>query len=135
MKWKAPLSVCVFCFSVSAVPLINKAVFSGAAPFPYPIATAFLQLGAVAVVLVAVSAARAARGGGGSWIGGPNFAWKLRFTGPVGFLFGIKYGITNWGLQLVPIGVHVLLQSTDLIWTCIFAWFINREERPLTEYS
>lgn len=53
--------------------------------------------------------------------------YKLRHAAPVGIIFGLKYGITNWGLQLVPTGTHLLLQSTDLVWTLIFARICNDE--------
>eukprot|EP00913_Durusdinium_trenchii_P018340 g17228.t1 len=64
-----------------------------------------------------------------SWIFGPHFAYKLRHVAPVGILFGLKYGITNWGLQLVPVGIHLLLQSTDVIWTILLAAVVNHEDR------
>jgi drug/metabolite transporter (DMT)-like permease len=132
VHWKIPASVVIYSLSVSLVPIINKEVFSGVETYPYPLATAFLQLGAVAAVLVAASTARARPSE--SWIGGPHLLFKLRHVGPVGFLFGLKYSVTNLGLELVPIGVHVLLQSSDVVWTCLFAWCINRERRRPTEY-
>ena len=66
-------------------------------------ASAARRLGAVALVLIGVSAAR--RKPGLPWIGGPHLMFKLRHVGPVGFLFGLKYSVTNWGLALVPIGL------------------------------
>ena len=35
----------------------------------------------------------------------PSNRLVRREVAPVGVLFGLKYGITNWGLQLVPVGV------------------------------
>ena len=35
--------------------------------------------------------------------------------------------MTNLGLHLVPAPTHLLLQSTDLVWTVLSAWFINGE--------
>eukprot|EP00927_Polykrikos_kofoidii_P050339 TRINITY_DN44251_c0_g1_i1.p1 TRINITY_DN44251_c0_g1~~TRINITY_DN44251_c0_g1_i1.p1 ORF type:complete len:377 (-),score=49.96 TRINITY_DN44251_c0_g1_i1:109-1218(-) len=137
---KIGISVMIYCLSVSAVPIYNKMIFSGtvcwsgscARKFPYPIATAFLQLGFVAFGLGVASVllhfrSPRARASGSSWIFGPHFNYKLRHIAPVGFSFGVKYGITNWGLSLVPTGKHLLLQSTDLVWTVIFARFINDE--------
>jgi hypothetical protein len=68
-----------------------------------------------------------------SWVFGPHFFYKLRHIAPVGVLFGIKYGITNWGLALVPTAKHLLLQSTDLVWTVIFARIINKERLGFLE--
>lgn len=62
-----------------------------------------------------------------SHIFGPNFLWKLYIIFPVGFLFGLKLAIMNLGLHLIPTPTHLLLQSTDIIWTVLGAWFINGE--------
>lgn len=59
--------------------------------------------------------------------------YKLRHIGPVGILFGLKYGVTNWGLQMIPVGMHLLLQSTDIIWTIFLAEFVNGEDLGLVE--
>jgi hypothetical protein len=143
---KVALSVVIYCLSVAAVPIYNKKIFSGTIcpsgrclkSFPYPITTAFLQLGFVSVVLAFASivshvSSRRSRAEGRSWIFGPHFGYKLRHIAPVGVLFGVKYGITNWGLALVPTAKHLLLQSTDLVWTIIFARFINKERLGVFE--
>jgi len=44
-------------------------------------------------------------------------------------LFGLKLGLTNYGLKLVPAGIHLLLQSSSLFWTMVFS-FICIKERP-----
>lgn len=62
-----------------------------------------------------------------SCIFGPNFLWKLYIIFPVGFLFGLKKAVMNLGLHLIPTPTHLLLQSTDIIWTVLGAWFINGE--------
>lgn len=90
--------------------------WSGSSPSPY-------------LTCLAASAARKALGGGGtelaegqpgsrpapepSWVFGPHLAYKLWAVGPVGILFGLKYGVTNWGLHLVPTGTHLLLQVSN----------------------
>lgn len=143
---KVAFSVVIYCLSVSAVPIYNKKVFSGnvcwsggcAKSFPFPITTAFLQLGFVSLVLAIMSiighiCSPRSRASGCSWIFGPHFGYKLRHIAPVGVLFGIKYGITNWGLALVPTAKHLLLQATDLVWTCIFARIINKEHLGAVE--
>jgi len=132
---KLTISVVIYCVSVSAVPIYNKNVFDGTfgvKKFPFPIATAFLQLGCVALTCIILEVGRhlfpsRVQTEGKSWIFGPHFLYKMRHTAPVGLLFGIKYGITNWGLHLVPTSTHVLLQSTDLFWTVAFARIINKE--------
>lgn len=143
---KVGVSVVIYCLSVSAVPIYNKEVFTGGVgshgvglkKFPYPIATAFLQLGLVAVVLglanvIGHFAARRKSGSGASWLFGPHFFYKLQHVAPVGLLFGLKYGLTNWGLQLLPTGTHLLLQSTDLIWTVVTARVWNKEKLGVVE--
>lgn len=62
-----------------------------------------------------------------SWIFGPDLWYKMRITMPIGTLFGAKYAVTNWGLKLVPLAPHLLLQATDLMFTVVFAHMINRE--------
>mmetsp|Transcript_32131 Transcript_32131/g.81519 ORF Transcript_32131/g.81519 Transcript_32131/m.81519 type:complete len:444 (+) Transcript_32131:128-1459(+) len=147
---KIGISIVVYCLSVSAVPIYNKFVFSGVSGpnaiglssqqglknYPFPIATAFLQLFSVAVVLAFVCIIRhiCCRRQGKSWLFGPHFRYKLRHIAPVGLLFGLKYGITNWGLQLVPVGMHLLLQSSDLMWTVLTARLLNRETAGVLEY-
>lgn len=129
------MSASVFFFSVSLVPILNKRVFLGnehVQKFPYPVAMAFLQLGAVSLVLGAVDLALQCLRCGGltlqAWPNRPHLAYKLRHAGPVGVCFGLKYAVTNWGLQLVPTATHLLLQATDLLWTVAFARLINKEQ-------
>lgn len=137
LNLKIALSILVFWLSVSAVPIYNNLVFShgvgsntgGLRPFPYPIATAFLQLAFVAVVLIIANVLGHFTGRKeDSWIFGPHFRYKLSHVAPVGFLFGFKYGATNMGLNLVPVGVHLLLQSTDVVWTVLLARIVNKEK-------
>jgi len=132
-------SIGIFFLSVSFVPIYNKKVFSGGTGiqrFPYPLATAFLQLGFVAVCLALANIAvhllcrttcLRTTDEGHSWLLGPHFGYKLRYVAPVGICFGLKYAVTNWGLQLVPTGTHLLLQATDLFWTVTFAHCLNSE--------
>ena len=62
-----------------------------------------------------------------SWILDEHFLWKMKWCTPIGILFGLKYGVTNLGLHLLPAPTHLLLQSTDLVWTVLGAWIINNE--------
>ena len=112
-RLKVDIATLIFCLSVSAVPIYNKLVFAegvcdGKAclrKYPYPMATAFLQLSLVSLVLTFANICghvwdRSAA----SWIFGEHMQYKLRHIGPVGILFGLKYGVTNWGLQMIPVG-------------------------------
>mmetsp|Transcript_44951 Transcript_44951/g.106745 ORF Transcript_44951/g.106745 Transcript_44951/m.106745 type:complete len:410 (+) Transcript_44951:93-1322(+) len=149
-RWSAKvvIGIVVFCATVSAVPLCSKLVFQGssgasAVPrFPYPLATAFLQLSFTSCILAmgnvghhlcstfcqaeSVSSRRSRTQP--SWLLGPHLFYKLRHIMPAGLMFGLKFAITNWGLQKVPAPTHLLLQSTDLLWTLIFARVVNREK-------
>mmetsp|Transcript_83486 Transcript_83486/g.150622 ORF Transcript_83486/g.150622 Transcript_83486/m.150622 type:complete len:371 (-) Transcript_83486:113-1225(-) len=133
---KVACSVAVFCLSVSAIPIYNKLVFSrgvqeeegGLRRYPFPAATAFLQLSLISVVLCIVNiGGHFSSKRDSSWLFGPHFWYKVRHVAPVGLLFGLKYGVTNWGLQLVPVGIHLLLQSTDVLWTVLTARVLNQE--------
>ena len=129
-------SIFVFWLFCSIIPVYNKFFFQK--PFyPYPVATAGIQLGFVSALLAVlnifqhlVSSRRtesAVAGASRSWILGPHFLWKIQWCFPIGALFGMKYGITNLGLHLVPAPTHLLLQSTDLVWTVLGAYIINAE--------
>lgn len=149
---KIAASVVIYCISVSAIPIFNKLVFSGGlgvSKFPYPVATAFLQLGVVGITLCMFSVAMhlyrscihrcrndlqpAVLTKSQSWVFGPEFSYKFRHAAPIGALFGLKYGITNLGLHLVPTGTHLLLQTTDLVWTLLLARLINKEKLGVSE--
>lgn len=129
-------SIFLFWLTVSLIPVYNKFFFSKKY-YPFPIATAGIQLGCVsaslAIILYLQRYLRGRRfdsdGREESWIFGPHLLWKFKAVFPVGFLFGIKYGVTNLGLHLVPAPTHLLLQATDLIWATLGAYFINGE-RP-----
>ncbi|CAB9517513.1 expressed unknown protein [Seminavis robusta] len=184
-------SVFVYWLFVSLIPVYNKFFFQKSL-YPYPIATAGIQLGVVAILLGILNTlqhcyrqhiARTSRipstststnheaGDGNpmnlrtyyqsipeqpstvgisvdssttttsdttinnedSWIGGPHLLWKLKWVTPIGFLFGLKYGVTNLGLHLVAAPTHLLLQATDLVWTVLSAWLINRERLNAVE--
>ena len=125
-------STIIYWTSVSLIPVYNKHFFQKSL-YPYPVATAGIQLGVVSILLAVlnivqhiVSSNRNTYNSSGSlviasrersWIFGPHFLWKIKWCFPIGCLFGLKYGITNLGLDLVPAPTHLLLQSTDLVWT------------------
>jgi hypothetical protein len=145
-------SVLIYWIFVSLIPVYNKFFFQKSL-FPYPVATAGIQLGVVSLMLALISTLQqfccwplnlgtlqrqrqddaeyqvlqqqpqVQR----SWILGPHLFWKVKWCFPIGFLFGVKYGVTNLGLHLVSAPTHLLLQSTDLVWTVLGAWLINGE--------
>lgn len=149
-------SIFVFWTTVSIIPVYNKFFFQKSL-YPYPVATAGIQLGIVSILLAVlnifqhlVSSRRKERSRSGSissssagsleaagasrsWILGPHFLWKVKWCFPIGALFGMKYGITNLGLHLVPAPTHLLLQSTDLVWTVLGAYYINAEVVSVVE--
>ena len=137
-------SIFVFWSFVSIIPVYNKFFFRKSL-FPYPIATAGIQLSFVSILLAALnivqhlfysSRIENSRGQGNatrSWILGPHLLWKVKWCFPIGALFGMKYGITNLGLDLVPAPTHLLLQSTDLVWTVLWAYIINKEVVSIVE--
>eukprot|EP00934_Nitzschia_sp_Nitz4_P008024 Nitzschia sp. Nitz4//scaffold217_size45653//35596//37428//NITZ4_007228-RA/size45653-augustus-gene-0.10-mRNA-1//-1//CDS//3329542249//8014//frame0 len=193
---RVAVSVAIYWIFVSIIPIYNKYFFHPSY-YPYPIATAGVQLGMVALLLaflnvsyhmifVSVKAKSKCRtchratngvntttmdrksttvqGSSGSedscrvlmsshdddedaiaashhrgvelsWIFGPGIVYKLQWTVPIGFLFGLKYGVTNLGLAMLPAPTHLLLQSTDLIWTCAAAWFIKDERLSPIGYA
>ncbi|CAL1146875.1 unnamed protein product [Cladocopium goreaui] len=96
-------------------------------------ATAFLQLSLVSLVLTAANIVGHLWEPDQSWIFGPHPLYKLRHVGPVGLLFGFKYGVTNWGLQILPVGMHLLLQSTEIVWAIILAEYVNGEDLGVVE--
>ena len=111
-RLKVAFATLIFCLSVSAVPIYNKLVFAEGLcdgktclrKFPFPMATAFLQLSLVSLILAVTNIVGHFWEREQSWIFGPHSMYKLRHIGPVGLLFGFKYGVTNWGLQIVPVG-------------------------------
>jgi len=123
------VSIFVFWSFVSIIPVYNKFFFQKSL-YPYPIATAGIQLGFVSILLAGLNILQhqvSSNDTTRSWILGPHLLWKIKWCFPIGALFGLKYGVTNLGLHLVPAPTHLLLQSTDLVWTVVGAYFINAE--------
>eukprot|EP00934_Nitzschia_sp_Nitz4_P008588 Nitzschia sp. Nitz4//scaffold217_size45653//40092//41834//NITZ4_007230-RA/size45653-processed-gene-0.22-mRNA-1//1//CDS//3329542255//8578//frame0 len=126
--WVIAASIAVYWSFVSLIPIYNKFFFHKNL-YPYPVASAGIQLGVVCLLLAVHSLVRhwVGRSTVTSWLFGPGTWYKIAWTAPIGILFGLKYGVTNLGLALVPAPTHLLLQATDLVWTCIAAWFIKDE--------
>jgi hypothetical protein len=160
--WLVAFSVLVYWTFVSLIPVYNKYLFQHSI-FPYPIATAAIQLGTVSFLCAVVnivqrrvcfsedcdegekkncmrtidttdfSAPTIGNSTERSWILGPHFWWKLKWCFPIGVLFGVKYSVSNLGLHLVSTQTHLLLQSTDLVWAVLGAWSINGERSSMAE--
>jgi hypothetical protein len=165
------LSVLIYWTFVSLVPVYNKFFFQNT-QYPYPVATAGIQLAVVSLLLAILntiqhfcfkrqnqrrydryhshfsceqeddddddetyrdspsttfSSSSSSSVDDSSWIFGPHFWWKFKWCFPIGALFGLKYAFTNLGLHLVSAPTHLLLQSTDLVWTVVSSWWINGE--------
>jgi drug/metabolite transporter (DMT)-like permease len=67
------------------------------------------------------------------WILGLHFLWKMKCCFSVGYLFGLKYSCSKIGSKLVSATTHLLLQSTDLVWTVLGAHIINKERSSTIE--
>ena len=153
--WLVGFSVLVYWVFVSLIPVYNKYFFQRSL-FPYPVATAAIQLGIVSFLCAVINIvqrricfsdhsydardniadSRATVGGNTceqSWILGPHFWWKMKWCFPIGVLFGVKYSVSNLGLHLVSAPTHLLLQSTDLVWAVLGAWSINGERSSVAE--
>jgi len=133
-QFEIAFSVAVYLVMVSLIPIWNKKVFktlNGAAGFHYPLTLTVLQLSGVAGMITVYSSAKHflwdGFGSDVSWIFGEHLVFKLRKTYLIGVLFGIKYGISNWGLDLIDTPTHLLLTATDLVWSCLFAYLLNGE--------
>eukprot|EP00931_Biecheleriopsis_adriatica_P020167 TRINITY_DN13557_c0_g1_i1.p1 TRINITY_DN13557_c0_g1~~TRINITY_DN13557_c0_g1_i1.p1 ORF type:complete len:398 (-),score=23.29 TRINITY_DN13557_c0_g1_i1:205-1398(-) len=139
---KVVLAIMLWWLMLSTIVVYNKMVFSGkvcvdgncAERFPYPIASAFIQLSFVGVLLSFASAASHVFYVVESpCVCGPHIAYKLKHIAPVGLSFGLFVGLSHWGLALVPAEEHVLLQSTQLFWALLFARVLNKERLDVLE--
>jgi hypothetical protein len=50
-----------------------------------------------------------------------RFFWKCWILLPVGICFAAVIAISNLGLSMVPVNIHVLLKTTNIIWVVLFA--------------
>lgn len=129
---KLTLSVIVYWTVVSSIPIYNQSIlkgFDGRKKYDYPLAVSFLQLVSTVVLLAIMGVIKHFFDKPGtSWVFGPHFLHKLKFISPSGVIFGIKLGLTNYGLSLLPINVHLLLQSSSLFWTMVFSYIAVREK-------
>eukprot|EP00924_Labyrinthula_sp_SR-Ha-C_P003455 maker-scaffold_15-snap-gene-10.73-mRNA-1 protein AED:0.01 eAED:0.01 QI:21/1/1/1/1/1/5/510/374 len=119
----------IYWLVISLIPIYNKVLFNGLGEdkgFPYPLTTTCIQL-ATSCLLVFIFCLLTDIFQNDKALFFELAVKKCKRTIFVGFLFGIKLGITNWGLKLIPVGPHLLLQSTDIMWTVLFAHLRNNE--------
>ena len=117
---KPALVTFVFLFVVSIIPVYNKSLYK---TFDYPLtATAFYLL-ICALVGLAIVGSRAARG-----LSNPLTGAVVRTVAPLGVAFGVKLGLTNYGLALITVSYHVLFGATAIVWVILFSTFGG--ERP-----
>ena len=82
--------------------------------FPYPLTIDFITLGGIATACTIISCIKHFTVDRGvepepSWIFGPHFLYKVKRILPIGFLFGIKFGVSGWGNAITPTSQHLLL--------------------------
>ena len=53
-----------------------------------------------------------------------------KFIAPWLKIFGLKFGVMNIGMRMCSLSLHMLLQTTDVIWTVLAARFILLEQIP-----
>ena len=150
---RAAASVALFIILVCLIPVYNKATFLGTAwqsgskynatggeedprtlpkeAFRYPLFTTLLQLACSAAALTIASClSRLCTFESGnrttkSWVFGVRFLHKCRKIFLVGFLFGLKFATTNYGLYLLrSTTLHILFQASDVVFTLAFSRFI-----------
>eukprot|EP00455_Lapot_gusevi_P057527 TRINITY_DN9824_c0_g1_i2.p1 TRINITY_DN9824_c0_g1~~TRINITY_DN9824_c0_g1_i2.p1 ORF type:complete len:458 (-),score=90.75 TRINITY_DN9824_c0_g1_i2:176-1549(-) len=128
LMFQVAIHVLLFIVFVCAIPVYNKRLMRRRAGFPFPLTITFFQLAGTVLILLLFQVVRKLwMSSSSSWIFGPGFTHKLRHIYPAGILFGLKLGLTNWGLKLVDFNIHILLQSCSLFWTCLFSSIVVRE--------
>jgi len=114
--------------------------------FHFPLFTttvylAFCFLGGVIYFGVLIAAKSLTRGADVGEASGSGFSdasscylrsaqwWKKQVvaTCPIGLAFGIKLGLTNYGLDLVSVDYHVLFQATAIVWVVIVGYILLGE--------
>jgi len=62
-----------------------------------------------------------------SWIFGGQFIWKCKHMFFPSLCFAIVMSLTNVGIFLIDVNTHVLLRSSEIILTVLFAFLIQME--------
>ena len=125
-RCKVAVAILLCLLTISVVPLANKAVLKRGANGA-PLAMTACQLLGAAVLFGLCHVLHSAATGSLARPTRAELRRKAKNIGPLGVAFGLKLGVTNVGLSLVSVELHVLLMATDIFWTALFARLINRE--------
>ena len=87
--------------------------------FPYPLTIDFITLSGIALICTLGSIIKHFTIDRGvepspSWIFGPHFIYKIKNIFPIGFLFGLKFGVSGWGNAISPTAQHLVRCSRRL---------------------
>ena len=125
-RCKVAVAILLCLLTISVVPLANKAVLKRGANGA-PLAMTACQLLGAALLFGLYYVLHSAATGSLARPTRAELRRKAKNIGPLGVAFGLKLGVTNVGLSLVSVELHVLLMATDIFWTALFARLINRE--------
>ena len=130
--WRLALSwggAAVFLVTTSLLPVLNKELFSGH-DFHFPLFTTTIYLllcSAAGVPYFLVRYAASSRSKRRCFLCRSWWRKIVVATYPLGVAFGLKLGLTNYGLDLVTVEYHVLLQATAILWTALFGYVVLHE--------
>lgn len=101
------------------MPLFNKALFT---LFPFPVTATVVQICAVAALLLL---ATSSSGGSGGDYGSTRTKARLLLLPSMFFVGNIT--LTNLGIHLTDVNVHILLRASELIWV-VFLGAVSKQE-------
>ena len=120
-------SVALCLGTIGFVPVVNKQILAADGPLrAAPLSMTAVQLAGAFVVFATLTLCQYARRGPP---GKRALRRRARRLLPLGLAFGLKVGASNVGLGLVSTELHVLLGATEVVWTALFAFFVDGE-RP-----
>ena len=120
-----PLGVVAVCgyLAISGVlPLFNKALFQ---LFPFPVSATVLQIAVVALLLALLGKCRR----GAAALGGSVWA-KAKLLLLPSFFFAANITLTNLGVHLTDVNVHILLRASELPWVVGLGLLFANEPCP-----
>ena len=115
-RCKVAVAILLCLLTISVVPLANKAVLKRGANGA-PLAMTACQLFGAALLFGLCHVLHSAATGSLARPTRAELRRKAKNIGPLGVAFGLKLGVTNVGLSLVSVELHVLLMATDIFWT------------------
>lgn len=123
-----------FLSTASFLPVFNKRLFSRDFHFPLFTTSVYLLFctlagGAYFVCKWLVAKCTDASAGLGDLYYTTGEYWRniVKATWMIGIAFGLKLGLTNYGLDLVSVDYHVLFAATALGWVALFGFVLLRE--------